>query len=184
MQYNSDPQTITKAASDIRLLLLDVDGVLTDGRLYFSESGEEIKAFSALDGYGLRMLTGAGIAAGIVTGRKSEVVARRAAELGITLLLQGQTDKLAGLEELCKRQNLPPEQVCYVGDDLPDLPAMQAAGLALTVPGAHGDVRAAAAAITEAGGGNGAVREITDFLLHATGRYPQPTTGACKLRAG
>ena len=184
MNYNTDPQTVKQAASGIRLLLLDVDGVLTDGRLYFSESGEELKAFSALDGYGLRMLTGAGIAAGIVTGRCSKVVTRRAAELGISLLLQGQTDKLAGLQNLCKRQGLPPEQVCYVGDDLPDLPAMAVAGLALTVPGAHADVRAAAAAITEASGGNGAVREITDFLLHASGRYPQQTTGACKLRAG
>ncbi|MGI9251449.1 MAG: KdsC family phosphatase [Pseudohongiellaceae bacterium] len=174
MNYNEKPESVRQRASEIKLLLLDVDGVLTDGRLYFSDSGEEMKAFSALDGHGIRMLMAADIEVGIVTGRSSELVARRSAELGISLLLQDKQDKLAGTQKLCRRQGLALEQVCYAGDDLPDLPAMQAVGLALTVPGAHADIRSRAAAITEAAAGNGAVREITDFLLHARGLYPQP----------
>ena len=171
---------VEQQAAKIRLLLLDVDGVLTDGRLYFSESGEDIKAFSAMDGHGIRMLMQAGIAVGIVTGRKSKIVSRRAAELGITLLLQGQTDKLAGVKQLCQQADVPLEQTCYVGDDLPDIPAMHAVGLALSVPGAHHDVQGAAISITHALPGVGAVREITDFLLRAQGRYPKDHTGPCK----
>ena len=180
MKFRERQRAVRARAAEVGLLLLDVDGVLTDGRLYFSESGEEMKCFSALDGYGLRMVMAAGIDVGIVTGRESRLVARRAAELGIDLLLQGQTDKLAGMDELCRRQGLPRQRTCYVGDDLPDLPAIEAAGLGLTVPGAHPDVRAAVAAVTEAAAGAGAVREVTDFLLRASGRYParRPPTGS------
>ena len=172
MKFNIDAAAVKQRAGEIKMLALDVDGVLTDGQLYFSNSGEEMKAFNSLDGYGIGMAIRAGLKLGIVTGRRSELVAQRAAELNIPMLIQGQQDKLAGMKTLCKEQNLKPAQVCYVGDDLPDLPAMKAAGLALTVPGAHADIRAMAAAVTDADAGHGAVREIIDFLLQAGGLYP------------
>jgi 3-deoxy-D-manno-octulosonate 8-phosphate phosphatase (KDO 8-P phosphatase) len=171
MDFRQPQDLLVARAANIRLLLLDVDGVLTDGRLYFSNSGEEMKAFSTLDGHGIKMLQSIGVRVGIITGRTSTLVQKRCADLGITLLLQGREDKITALGEILDASGLNPEQVAFAGDDLPDLPVLQKVGLGFSVPGGHADVKAAAAAITLAAGGMGAVREITDFLIKAQGKY-------------
>ena len=171
MQYNQEQIAVTNAAQKIELLLLDVDGVLTDGRLYFSKAGEELKAFHTLDGHGIKMLKNACVEVGIITGRISKIVEHRAENLGIDLLLQGREDKLEATMEFIFDKSLTLEQVAYVGDDLPDLPAIQQVGLGFSVPNGHEDIQKAAAAITENSGGNGAVREITDFILKSQNKY-------------
>ena len=163
---NSEEQAI-ESASKVRLLLLDVDGILTDGRLYFSNSGEESKAFHSLDGHGIKMLMLAGIPVGIITGRESNIVTKRAADLGIDILYQGREDKIDVLKEIITNKGIDAHAIAYAGDDLPDLPVLQAVGLSFSVPGAHPDVKGAVSAITARGGGEGAVREITDFILNA-----------------
>jgi 3-deoxy-D-manno-octulosonate 8-phosphate phosphatase (KDO 8-P phosphatase) len=163
---NSEEQAI-ESASKVRLLLLDVDGILTDGRLYFSNSGEESKAFHSLDGHGIKMLMLAGIPVGIITGRESNVVTKRAADLGIGILYQGREDKIDVLKEIITNKGIEAHAIAYAGDDLPDLPVLQAVGLSFSVPGAHPDVKGAVNAITTRCGGEGAVREITDFILNA-----------------
>jgi 3-deoxy-D-manno-octulosonate 8-phosphate phosphatase (KDO 8-P phosphatase) len=163
---NSEGQAI-ESASKVRLLLLDVDGILTDGRLYFSNSGEESKAFHSLDGHGIKMLMLAGIPVGIITGRESNIVTKRAADLGIDILYQGREDKIDVLKEIITNKGIDAHAIAYAGDDLPDLPVLQAVGLSFSVPGAHPDVKGAVNAITTRCGGEGAVREITDFILNA-----------------
>ena len=163
---NSEGQAI-ESASKVRLLLLDVDGILTDGRLYFSNSGEESKAFHSLDGHGIKMLMLAGIPVGIITGRESNIVTKRAADLGIDILYQGREDKIDVLKEIITNKGIEAHAIAYAGDDLPDLPVLQAVGLSFSVPGAHPDVKGAVNAITTRCGGEGAVREITDFILNA-----------------
>ncbi len=156
-------------ARKIKLLLLDVDGVLTDGRLYFSNSGEEFKAFCTLDGQGIKLLQASGVRVGIITGRESQLVARRARDLGVELLVQGREDKWAALEEILKHEPLPLEQIAFMGDDWPDLTVMTRVGLALTVPNAHSSVSQRAHWGSQRGGGEGAVREACDLLLEAQG---------------
>ncbi len=165
MQFSSDFKTAIRAASNVKLLLLDVDGILTDGRLYFSNSGEETKAFHSLDGHGIKMLMCSGVSVGVITGRKSEIVAKRATDLGIEILYQGREDKLDVLQEISSDLSIDVQNICYAGDDLPDLPVIRAVGLSFTVPGAHSEIRKVADLITDRAGGDGAVREITDFLL-------------------
>ncbi len=173
MLFNIDSESAMQTAKQIRLLLLDVDGVLTDGKLYFSNSGEESKAFSTLDGHGIKMLRKAGVEVGIITGRESQLVARRAADLGIEILVQGREDKLTAMQEVSDSSGIAFAEISFVGDDLPDLSAMQQCALPISVPGGHPDVRHIAAAVTETPGGSGAVREVTDFLLTAKGQYPR-----------
>jgi 3-deoxy-D-manno-octulosonate 8-phosphate phosphatase (KDO 8-P phosphatase) len=170
MQFNNSEKTSIESARKIALLLLDVDGVLTDGKLYFSNSGDEIKTFHTLDGHGIKMLMSAGIPVGIITGRVSEIVTKRAADLGITILYQGREDKLNVLQEISKKHNIDLQHICYAGDDLPDLPVLKAVGLSFSVPDAHSTVKDAVDIITARAGGNGAVREITDFLLDSQDR--------------
>ena len=153
----------------IRLLALDVDGVLTDGRLYFQSDGVEIKAFHTQDGLGLKLLSRAGLQVAFLTGRESPMVSQRAASLGITHVFQSCEDKLATLRELCRRQEIELDHVAYCGDDLPDLAVIQRAGIGITVPGAPDYIRARADHVTERSGGHGAVREICDALLQAQG---------------
>ncbi len=173
MHFNSNQQTVSHSAKHIRLLLLDVDGVLTDGKIVFSNSGDEFKSFSTLDGHGIKMAMTAGIEVGIITGRKSDIVARRAADLGIQILIQGREDKACALDEILAAKPMPLEHICFVGDDLPDLLVMKKAGLSFSVPNGHADVTSAADAITAKSGGCGAVREITDYLLKAQDKYEQ-----------
>jgi 3-deoxy-D-manno-octulosonate 8-phosphate phosphatase (KDO 8-P phosphatase) len=155
----------------IDLLLLDVDGVLTDGRLYFGADGETLKAFHVRDGVGLKLLRKEGIQVGIVTGRKGPALAARCRELNIEMVFDGVADKAAALEAIVAQTGLPPDRMAFVGDDLPDLPLMAAVGLSVAVADADEAVRRAADWITEAPGGRGAVREVCRLLLDARGRW-------------
>ncbi len=158
-------------AKRIRLLLLDVDGVMTDGRLGFDSAGREFKFFYARDGIGIRLLQGAGLKVGILSGRRAKVVELRARELGIDLLRQKIQDKAGVLEEILKKEKLRREQICYVGDDLVDLPVLTRVGLAVAVADAAPEVKAAAHFITRKPGGWGAVREVCEILLRAQGKW-------------
>ena len=151
--------------SAIRLLVLDVDGVLTDGRLYFGVRGEALKAFHVRDGVGLRQLQRAGLEIAVISGRRSPMVAARCRELGVRHVLQGVGDKLAALTRLCARLKLTPAACACVGDDLPDVPLMRAAALSFAVADAHRVARRAADVVTRLPGGRGAVREVCDHLL-------------------
>ena len=154
----------------VRLMVFDVDGVLTDGGLYYGETGEVQKRFNALDGHGLRLLMEGGLKVALMTGRSGPIVARRAAELGISEIMQGVRDKGAALAELAQRSAIQLNQTGYMGDDIIDLPAMQRAGFAASVPNAPGYVSQAAHWIATQPGGNGAVRECCDLLLASQGR--------------
>ena len=155
----------------IKLLLLDVDGVMTDGRITYDNDGGELKSFDVKDGHGLKLLQRAGIEIGIITGRQSEVVARRAAELGIELVYQGVKDKLVPFNEILEKLRISPEEVAYVGDDVVDLPVMRRVGFAVTVADAVEDVKPFADLVTTRDGGRGAVREVCDFLLKKSDRW-------------
>jgi 3-deoxy-D-manno-octulosonate 8-phosphate phosphatase (KDO 8-P phosphatase) len=157
----------------IRLLLLDVDGVLTDGRLYYGADGETLKAFHARDGLGLRLVMAAGLTVGIVTGRRGPALAARCRDLGITLVFDGVRDKAGVLEAIVARTGIDPEQMAFVGDDLVDLGLMRRVGLAAAVADADDLVRAAAHLVTAAPGGRGAVREICRHWLVARGEWPR-----------
>lgn len=157
----------SSSAQQVRLLILDVDGVLTDGSLQFDSRGEEHKTFNSLDGHGIRMLLDSAIEVAIITGRQSSIVSQRAQELGVRHLYQGCGDKLATFKELLQATGIEPAQVAYVGDDLPDLPVMRRVGLAIAVANAHRFVRQHCDWVTTLSGGRGAVREVTDFILDA-----------------
>lgn len=154
-------------ARNLRLLATDVDGVLTDGRLYYGPDGEALKVFHILDGHGLKMLMKAGISVALITGRNTPMVTRRAQELGIGHVIQGREDKGVALQALASELGIEAEAVGYIGDDLPDIPALQWAGMAFSVPNAHPRVRDVAHMVTNTAGGEGAVREISDFILGA-----------------
>ena len=164
--------TYTPALRRVRLLVLDVDGVLTDGRLYYGARGESLKVFNVKDGHGIKQVAAAGITVAIISGRKSPIVTRRARELGIRHVNQGVTDKLAALTRLVNARSLSLEQCACVGDDTPDLPMLRAAGLAIAVADAHRDALGAAHLVTTLPGGRGAVREVCDWLLDARGSRP------------
>jgi len=153
----------------LRLMAFDVDGVLTDGALYLTDGGEEMKRFHTLDGLGLKLLAGAGVELALITGRSSRVVAKRAAELGIRHLFQGADDKLAVLEALRAQLGLAFDACGYMGDDLPDLPLLVRCGFAATVPDAPEAVRARAHYVSRRPGGCGAVREVCEAILAARG---------------
>ncbi len=159
----------------IKLLLLDVDGVLTDGRIIYDTQGNELKAFDVKDGHGLKMIQRAGIQVGIITGRQSEVVARRAAELGIEILYQKALTKLGPYEEILAQQGLSDVQIAYVGDDVVDLPILRRVGFSATVADAVPDLLPLVDYVTKRPGGRGAVREICDLLLKETGHWDELT---------
>lgn len=158
---------LDRRARGLRWLVLDVDGVLTDGRLHVGVEGELYKSFHVRDGLAVKMAQTAGLAVGILSARSSEIVARRAAELGVEEILQGQEDKSLAFQALLERRGLAPEQVGYVGDDLQDLPVLRVAGLSAAPADAVPQVRAAVDYVTEAGGGRGCVRELVERLLGA-----------------
>lgn len=162
-----DLHQINRIAGNIRLAVFDVDGVFTDGRLYYGPEGEQLKAFHVRDGVGIKALGAAGITVAVITGRRSGMVITRMQELGIEHIQQGREDKGAALQELTDKLGIPLEQVAYTGDDTPDITAMNIAALAFTVQDAHPDVMRAAHWRTGANGGEGAVREICDLLLAA-----------------
>jgi 3-deoxy-D-manno-octulosonate 8-phosphate phosphatase (KDO 8-P phosphatase) len=162
---------VKAAAGRVRLLIVDVDGVLTDGRIVLDNHGNELKFFHVRDGHGLKLLQRAGIEVAIVTGRESEVVERRAAELGIRLVHQGSKRKLEAYESILRETGLGEEEVAYVGDDIVDVPVMRRAGFSAAVADAEEYVKEAAMYVTERPGGRGAVREITDLILKAGGHW-------------
>lgn len=164
-------------ARALRLMAFDVDGVLTDGRLYLSDSGEEIKAYSTLDGQGLRMIRDAGVEVALITGRTSRTVALRAANLGIERVLQGVGDKLAALDAIRAELGFDYAACGYMGDDLPDLAVLVRCGFSATVPAAPEYVRSRVRYVTRAGGGEGAVREVTDLVLRAKGMLDAAVAG-------
>ncbi|MGH8260721.1 MAG: KdsC family phosphatase [Steroidobacteraceae bacterium] len=152
----------------IRLLVLDVDGVLTDGRLYYGPRGEQLKCFHVRDGHGIKALRAAGIDVAVITGRRSGAVARRCRELGIAHVVQGADDKLAAFRRLLAELSLTPAECACIGDDVPDVPLLRAAGDSYAVADAHPAARAAADRATRASGGQGAVREVCDRLIAET----------------
>lgn len=162
-------QAIYARAKRIRLAIFDVDGVLTDGTLYLTDGGEEIKAFNSLDGHGMKMLRESGVELAIITGRTSRSVELRAKNLGIELLYQGAADKAKAFAELIKTRAVDPAATAYMGDDVVDLPVMVRCGLALTVPNAPLLVRQHAHYVTRAAGGHGAAREACELIMHARG---------------
>ncbi len=159
----------------IKLLLLDVDGILTDGRIIFDSNGIETKAFDVKDGHGLKLIQRAGIQVGIITGRQSPVTRIRAEELGIDLLYQGAKEKIVPYQEILRTFELSDGEVAYMGDDLVDLPILQRVGFAATVPTAVEDIKPYVHYVTTTSAGRGAVREVCDLFLKATGLWDEVT---------
>lgn len=162
---------VTKLARSIRLLILDVDGVLTDGRLHFSSGGDEIKTFSVRDGHGIRRLQAAGAAVAVISGRKSSAVDRRMDELGVRHVFQGCGDKVAVLAALIKELDIGLDQCAYMGDDLPDLDVMKTVALPMCVADADPALLKTALWQSQARGGAGAVREACDMLIASRGEH-------------
>lgn len=171
LRFYQDAESVRQSAANVRLLVLDVDGVLTDGQLYFSDQGEFLKAFNTLDGQGIKSLQKQGIQVAIISGRQSGALTNRARALGITLMAQGREDKMTALNELLATQSVQLNQIAYLGDDLPDLLVMRHIGLPVAVPDAHYEVHRVAHACTTRRGGHGAVRDVCDFLLLSQQRY-------------
>jgi 3-deoxy-D-manno-octulosonate 8-phosphate phosphatase (KDO 8-P phosphatase) len=164
---------VAAKARQIGLVILDVDGVLTDGRVIYGGGGVQGVAFSVQDGTGIKYLHRAGIRTALLTGRDSPAVTDRAETLGIEIVVQGAKVKLEGYETILERAGIPDAQVAYAGDDLPDLPVMRRAGLAVAVPNAVPEVRELADLVTQRAGGDGAVRELAELLLKAQGKWQQ-----------
>ena len=164
---------VERRAAEVRLLLLDCDGVLTDGRITPAVSGDELKSFHTHDGHGLRMLHRAGLRSGIISGRTSRLVEMRAADLGIKYVRQGALDKISVYESLLAEAAVEPTEVAYVGDDVVDIPLMRRSGLAVAVADATPDTLDAAHYVTRLAGGHGAVREVCELILEAQGRWDE-----------
>ena len=162
-------QDILDKAAQIKLVVFDVDGVLTDGSLFFSDDGLEYKAFYSRDGLGMKLLQQTGVEIGIITARSSQVVVHRMKNLGIEHVYQGSLDKLSGFEDLLAKLNILPAQTAYVGDDVVDLPVLHRAGLAIAVADAHPLVKQHAHWITSQPGGRGAARDVCELIMQAQG---------------
>ena len=166
-----DLASIERRASRIKLLLMDCDGVLTDGRLWLTDDSDEQKSFNTHDGLGLALLHRAGLKSGIITGRSSRAVAQRALELGVEFVCQGNPDKTVAFEQVLQQAGVDENEVAFVGDDLPDIPLMNRAELAVAVADAVEETRSAAHYVTRAKGGRGAVREVIEIILKSQGRW-------------
>lgn len=169
---------IAQIAGRIKVLITDIDGVMTDGRIVYSIYGDELKFFDVTDGFGISLLNRAGIKTVIITAKKSRIVKMRGRDLKVARVYAGFLDKLIPFNDALKRFNVTPEEVCFIGDDLIDLPVLKRVGLAVSVPNAMEEVKAAAHYVTSRAGGRGAVREICDIILKSqnkwdlvTGRY-------------
>jgi len=161
--------TVEQRAARVRLLVLDVDGVLTDGRLYYGPQGEAMKVFDVRDGHGIKMLMKNGVEVALLSARRSDIVSARARELGIVRVLQGRSDKASALTALLADAEVTSDECGYIGDDLPDLPAMRTAGFAATVSDACDAAKSAAHWMAPKDGGRGAVRALAEFILRAKG---------------
>lgn len=162
-------QNVLAKAAQIKLIIFDVDGVLTDGGLFMDKDGHEYKKFHSRDGHGMKMLQDTGVVVAIITGRTSAVVKHRMAGLGVQHVYQGQEDKRVAFEQLLVKLNLTPEQVAYMGDDVVDLPVMRKVGFATAVQDAHSLVKKHAHWLSESPGGYGAVRELCELIMDAQG---------------
>ncbi len=162
---------LVERCARIEMLVLDVDGVLTDGRIVYTDAGEEIKAFHVRDGSGLKLWASLGKKAGIITGRRSPIVERRAKELDIAQVVQGADDKKAALVKMLDAAGVKPEAVCAIGDDIIDVPVLRASGLAVAVADACMEAKEDADYVTLAKGGRGAVREVIELILRAQGSW-------------
>jgi 3-deoxy-D-manno-octulosonate 8-phosphate phosphatase (KDO 8-P phosphatase) len=165
---------VLEKAAKIKLLICDVDGVLSDGKVYYSNNGDEIKSFNIKDGLGIKQLINQNIQVAIITGRQSNLVERRAKELGIQFVFQGRSNKQAAYDEILGKLNIEKSQVAHIGDDLPDLPLMQQSGLGISVSDGHFFVQKNADWVTSKAGGQGAVRELADMLLFSQNKL-QPS---------
>ncbi|ENX41047.1 MULTISPECIES: KdsC family phosphatase [Acinetobacter] len=164
---------LQEQARHLQALVLDVDGILSDGFVTLTNSGDELKSFDIRDGLGMKLVQKAGMKVIIITGRKSQIVEKRMSDLGVDLIFQGREDKGVALREACAQLGLLPEECIYMGDDWPDLSAFAIAGMKVTVPNGHEEVRRRANLVTQAMGGRGAVREVCDMLLMAKGVYQE-----------
>jgi 3-deoxy-D-manno-octulosonate 8-phosphate phosphatase (KDO 8-P phosphatase) len=171
MQFAS-PDALERARR-VKLMLFDVDGVLTDGKLWFSPSGEELKSFHSFDGLGLQLLAQSGVHVGILSGRKSPAVAVRAAQLGVEHIVQGAGEKRGTYERLLRRLGYKPQQTAFMGDDLVDVPVLRACGFACTVHEAPEDVRKRAHYVAATPAGEGAAREVCEYVMRAQGTLQQ-----------
>lgn len=166
-------QEIIAKAKKIRLAIFDVDGVLTNGMLYYAPDGTELKKFHVHDGQGLKLLQKTGVSIAIITSRQSTVVTKRMQDLGITHVYQNQKDKVPAYEEIKQKLKVTDDEIAYVGDDLPDLPLIRRVGLGITVANAPDIMQKHAHWVTQAEGGQGAAREVCDFIMQAQGHYQQ-----------
>ncbi|NND81274.1 MAG: HAD-IIIA family hydrolase [Gammaproteobacteria bacterium] len=166
------PDAVLEKAAAVKLALFDVDGVLTDGKLHYSENGEQVKVFHALDGHGLKMLQAAGIEVGVISARNSKALQRRLDDLGVRHAHLGVDDKQAVFQSLLKQLNLSGDACSFTGDDVIDLPVMQACGLKFSVSNGHFIVRELADWVAPVVGGEGAVRAICDVILYSQDNYP------------
>ncbi|NNN99160.1 3-deoxy-manno-octulosonate-8-phosphatase KdsC [Vibrio sp. B1-2] len=167
--YGPVSPPILNIAKQIKLLICDVDGVFSDGLVYMGNQGEELKTFHTRDGYGIKSLMNAGIEVAIITGRQSKIVENRMAVLGITLVYQGQDDKVKAYNDICRQLNIAPEHTGYIGDDLIDWPVMEKVALKVCVADGHPLLVKRANYVTHIKGGHGAVREVCDLILQARG---------------
>jgi 3-deoxy-D-manno-octulosonate 8-phosphate phosphatase (KDO 8-P phosphatase) len=162
---------VAARAARVRLMIFDVDGILTDGSLHYGPDGEVIKTFNVLDGHGIKLLQQSGVAAAIISARQSGIVGRRAADLGIQHLYQGVHDKRAAFEQLLQQTHIDAQACGFIGDDVIDLPILSRVGFAASVPNGHPEVKARVHYVTQAAGGRGAARELCDLILRAQGNY-------------
>lgn len=168
----SNPQSdVIARAAKVRLMIFDIDGVMTDGSLLYMADGEAIKTFHVHDGLGIKMLQQSGVPTAIITARQSEIITKRAKDLGITHVMQGVHDKRVGFETLLEKLGLTADQCGFLGDDWIDLPVLTRVGFAASVPNGRAEVQARVHHITEARGGHGAVRELCELIMRAQGKY-------------
>jgi 3-deoxy-D-manno-octulosonate 8-phosphate phosphatase (KDO 8-P phosphatase) len=171
MTETGQMQAVLEKAKKLKLLILDVDGVLTDGKLFFDNEGNEYKAFHSRDGHGIKLLRQTGVEVAVISGRKSNSVALRMKSLGIEYVYQGHENKIAAFDEIIDKLRITPDQAAHVGDDLLDLPIMTRVGLAIAVDDANFAVKQHADWCTTLPGGHGAVREVCDLIMQAQGRF-------------
>lgn len=167
--YGEVAQTVLAQAKKIKLLVCDVDGVFSDGRIYLGNDGEELKAFHTKDGFGIKALGNNGVDVAVITGRRSAIVANRMSALNVKWIIQGQEDKLPALKDLADQLSITADEIAYIGDDIPDLPCILHVGLGISVADAHPSVSSQADYTTFTRGGFGAVREVCDLIMQCQG---------------
>ncbi len=165
--YGDIPQALMNKAKNIKLFVCDIDGVFSDGRIYLGNDGEELKAFHTKDGYGVKALGASGVDVAVITGRQSNIVQTRMSALNVKHIVQGEENKLPALKHILQQLSLTPEQVAYIGDDMPDYQCMAFVGFSIAVNDAHPSIKALADYTTTIKGGFGAVREVCDIIMHS-----------------